>query len=583
MERRVLLALLLSAIVLYVFNAYFTPPEPPPGAKPAQQAKTAAPASAPAASTPSPAAADAVAAASPPAATPEPQSVTGEPSERDIVIDTTTVQAVVSNRGGRLIHWRLKEYRDDEGKPVDLVSSGVPGQPAPFSLRVDDPQITSRLNAAVYRVSGDDHGHVDATRKPGTVAFDYQDSAGLHAHKEFTFDTRMYQLTFSTRVTTGDRTLNPSVEMGAGLGDLAYTATGGFFNRSYDIPPEAIYEQGGKVQRVTQSKVTAQPDYGGTFRFAGVDDHYFIAIAIDPGQARLDYKPVTAPGLGNPTPRQLLAHTIHFQNPPQRARFFIGPKQFDVLRAVDAELVRAINFGMFAWLVIPLLSTLKWLNIYIGNYGWSIVVLTLLINIVILPLRHKSVVSMRKMQVIQPQIKAIQDRYADLKMTDPAKQKMNTEVMNLYRENGVNPASGCVPMLLTFPILFALYALLSQAIELRGADWMFWIHDLSQKDPYYVTPIIVGITMWWQQKMTPTTVDPAQQKMMMAMPLIFTATFFTLPSGLAIYYLANNVFAVGQQYFTNWMIGPPPVPRPPAERRVKNAGSGRTAAAEKRP
>jgi YidC/Oxa1 family membrane protein insertase len=291
---------------------------------------------------------------------------------------------------------------------------------------------------------------------------------------------------------------------------------------------------------------------------------------------------VTAPGINNPASRQLLAHAIHFQQAPERVRFFLGPKQFDVLKAVDGELVRAINFGIFAWLVLPLLSTLKWLNLFIGNWGWSIIALTLLINLVILPLRHKSVVSMRKMQTIQPQIKAIQDRYADLKMTDPAKQKMNTEVMNLYRENGVNPASGCVPMLLTMPVLFALYSLLSQAIELRGADWVFWIHDLSQHDPYYVTPIIVGITMWWQQRLTPTTVDPAQQKMMMMMPVIFTATFMTLPSGVAIYYLVGNLFAVGQQYFTNWMIGPPPVPRPAAERKVKSAGAGRTAAAEKR-
>lgn len=571
----------LSAIVLYVFNAYFTPPEPPASQKSAQQPKAAQPAVTPnTASTPP--AAPATAATPAAAGQPEPQALTAESSERDIVIDTTTVQAVVSNRGGRLTHWRLKEYRDDEGKPVDLVSASVPGQPEPFSLRVDDPQLTTRLNTALYRVGGDTDGHVDATKKAATVTFDYEDSAGLRVHKEFTFDARMYQLLFSTSVSNGDHALNPSVEMGAGLGDLAYTASGSFFNRSYDIPPEVIYEQDGKVQRVTQSKVTTQPRYTGAFGFAGVDDHYFIAIAINPGQARLDYMPVMAPGISNETARQLLAHTIRFQQAPQHARFFIGPKQFDVLRAVDPQLVRAINFGMFAWLVIPLLSTLKWLNLYIGNYGWSIIALTLLINIVILPLRHKSVVSMRKMQVIQPQIKAIQDRYADLKMTDPAKQKMNTEMMNLYRENGVNPASGCIPMVLTFPILFALYSLLSQAIELRGADFLFWIHDLSQKDPYYVTPIIVGITMWWQQKMTPTTVDPAQQKMMMAMPLVFTATFFTLPSGLAIYYLANNVFAVGQQYFTNWMIGPPPAPRPPAERRVKSAGAGRTAAADKR-
>ena len=157
-----------------------------------------------------------------------------------------------------------------------------------------------------------------------------------------------------------------------------------------------------------------------------------------------------------------------------------------------------------------------------GNYGWAIVLLTVLINIAIFPLRHKSVVSMRKMQALQPQLKAIQDRYAGLKVTDPARQKMNTEVMNLYREKGVNPASGCVPMLLQFPVLLAFYSMLSQSIELRGADFGWWIHDLSRPDPYYVIPILMAVTMFWQTKITPTTADPAQQRVMLIMPLMFT-------------------------------------------------------------
>ena len=248
----------------------------------------------------------------------------------------------------------------------------------------------------------------------------------------------------------------------------------------------------------------------------------------------------------------------------------------------DPRLVRAINFGIFAWLSVPLLGVLTWLYAFIGNYGWSIIVLTILINLLMFPLRHKSVVSMRKMQAIQPQVKLIQDRYADLSMTDPKKQAMNTEIMNLYRERGVNPASGCVPMLLTFPVLIALNAVFSQAIELRGAHFLLWIHDLSQRDPYYVTPLLMGATLFWQTKMTPSTADPAQQKMMMFMPVMMTAIFLNLASGLAIYYLVGNLWAVGQQYFTNWWIGPPAVQavRPPAERRIKKAGSGKTAAAE---
>ena len=238
-----------------------------------------------------------------------------------------------------------------------------------------------------------------------------------------------------------------------------------------------------------------------------------------------------------------------------------------------AELTRAVAFNAwFGWLAVPLLSALKWLHGIVRNWGWSIVLLTVLINVAMFPLRHKSVVSMRRMQEIQPQIKAIQDRYANLKMTDPARQKMNTEVMNLYREKGVNPASGCVPMLLMMPVLFAFYSLLSQAIELRGAEFA-WIHDLSRPDPYFVIPILVGLTMFWQTWMNPTTADPAQRNMMLVMPIMFSFIFLTTAAGTALYWLISNIWGIGQQYFTNWLIGPPviPAPRPAAERRLKKA------------
>ena len=230
--------------------------------------------------------------------------------------------------------------------------------------------------------------------------------------------------------------------------------------------------------------------------------------------------------------------------------------------------MRAIDYGMFAWLVVPLLGALNWVNGYVGNYGWSIIVLTFLINLAIFPLRHKSVVSMKKMQELQPEIEAIQDRYGKLKATDPAKQKMNQEVMELYKQRGVNPASGCVPMLLTMPILFAFYSMLAYSIELRGAPFAFWIKDLSVYDPFYVAPILTGITMLVQQRMTPqTSTDPVQQKMFMLMPVIFTVMFLWAPSGLNIYWLVNNVLAIA-----------PAVLHEPADRaRARAAPGGRAA------
>jgi YidC/Oxa1 family membrane protein insertase len=228
--------------------------------------------------------------------------------------------------------------------------------------------------------------------------------------------------------------------------------------------------------------------------------------------------------------------------------------------------------------VVPLHRTLKWIYGFLGNYGWSIILLTVLINIVIFPLRHKSVVSMRKMQELQPEMKAIQARYADLKATDPGKQKMNQEVMELYRKHGANPASGCLPMLLTMPILFAFYRLLSMAIEIRGAPFMFWITDLSMHDPFYVTPVVMGASMVVQQRLQPSAADPTQQKIMMMMPVMFTFMFLWAPGGLVIYWLTSNVIGIGQTLITNRIAGPPRSRqvRPPAERQVKKAVAAKT-------
>jgi YidC/Oxa1 family membrane protein insertase len=582
MERRIFIAILLAALVMYGWQVIFPPPEPPAPqvttAQPAAPPPAAPTAPGPPAGTPAPgqAAADA-----PPAA----DAITTEPAEREIVIETASVQAVLTNRGGRLLHWRLKESRDANGDPVDLVPSDIPAEhPKPFSLLVDDAQTTRRLNEAIYRVTGDVNGRVDAQDKAGAITFEYQDASGLHARKEFRFDPSNFIVVFSATVTNGTQTLNPAVAWGPGLGDVGATQGGGsFFTGNYVQPPQAIYHRDGDVERLTFDDVMEQPAHEGQFRFAGVDDHYFLATAVNPGRVRIEYTPLTLTGAEG-SQRVLLSHTLRFPQPPQDVRFFVGPKRFDLLRSVDAELVRSINYGIFDWLVVPLLNALKWLYGYVGNYGWAIILLTILLNLALFYPRHKSVVAMRKMQAIQPEMKAIQDRYKDLKATDPAKQKMNTEIMNLYRERGVNPASGCVPMLFTMPVLLAFYSLLSMSIELRGAPFIAWINDLSAADPYYVLPLLMGVSMFWQQKITPSSADPTQQRIMMIMPFMFTAMMAFSPSGVVLYWFISNVWTIGQQYFTNWLIGPPALVtvRPPAERKIKNAGKGRSAAADRK-
>jgi YidC/Oxa1 family membrane protein insertase len=576
MERRVLLAVFLSFLVLYAYQALLPPPKPVP----ARQERSASPAAAPSATpaaVPSEAPKALVVASEnqPPAAEP----VVADTAERVFVVETKVVRAEFSNRGAVLRSWRLKLFNDAGGRPLELVPPGLPPEfPRPFALQLEDAQLTRRLGEALFKGSGaaGSGASIEAGSGPVTLVFDYQDVSGLRARKEFRIEPDSYVIRFSAAVTDADTPLNPGVQWGPGLGDVAAAGE----SSRYMQRAEGLLFADGKVQRLNASALTKQSRYEGSVRFGGVDDHYFLTTVVNPGSARLDFRPVSVPIAGSqpPATRDFIAYDVRFPKPPSATPFFFGPKDFDLLRGVDPELVRAINFGWFSWLCVPLLTSLKWINRYVGNYGWAIIILTILINLVMFPLRHKSVVSMRKMQEIQPEVKAIQDRYAKLKTTDPERQKMNTELMNLYRERGVNPASGCIPMLLTMPVLFAFYSLLSAAIEIRGAPFTLWITDLSLHDPMYVTPVLMGATMVVQQRMTPSTADPAQQKIMMIMPVVFTGMFLWAPSGLVLYWLVSNVWAIGQQLVTNRLIGPPVVRtvRPPAERRVKRAGGGST-------
>jgi len=568
MERRVLLAVLLSFLVLYGYQVMFPPPKPP-DQKPVQASKTA---TAPNASTPAP--------ANP---TPSVQGTTpaeaNENPGREVVVENADVRGVFTTRGAVLKSWQLKKYLDEQRHPYEIVAGHAPSDaPLPFTLAVDDAAVSAKLAAAPFSLTSQNESN-------GTwrAQFDYDDGAGLHAQKTFSVAANTpYVVNVSASVTRGGQAMPATIKWGPALGSGIVVKS-----RTYNPPPQPMFYRDGKVTRVTPDKIPAQPVQEGGFGFAGVDDHYFlVALVKPPAPIRLEYAPITVPLPLNPEYPDG-AHYISWSariSPPANASYFIGPKDFDVLAATDRDLVRAIDFGMFAWLVVPLLRSLKWINGYVGNYGWSLIILTVLINLAMFPLRHKSVVSMRKMQEVQPEVKAIQDRYANLKMSDPARGKMNQELMSLYKERGVNPASGCVPMLLTLPVLFAFYSMLSVAIELRGAPFIGQIHDLSAHDPLFIWPIVMGITMFIQQKMTPTTADPTQQKVMLIMPLMMTGMFLWAASGLVIYWTVSNVWGIAQQMITNKLIGPPVqrTIRPPAERRVKNAGGGKTPQAKER-
>jgi len=568
MERRVLLAIVLSFLVIYLYQALLVKPVPKPN--PATQRQSS---QSPAGAATAPPAR--VEASSPQETSPAPVSsaapVLAETVERDVRIETAEVIATFTNRGGRLKSWRLKHFADEKGEPVELVSHEFgDAQPLPFSLRLPDTTATNTVNSVLYAISSPPAADGPIT-SPTEVRFEYKDSAGLSVSKQFRLEPMSYIVAFGAAVNLGDKPIVPAIEWGPGLGDVD-SATG-----RYAVKPRGLFAPTGdvkSVKRLAAPDVAKQATYQGDYQIAGVDDHYFMSTALQLGPSTISFKDLTipAPAGSSTPPRELMAFTLEPARLEPPIRFYIGPKAFDVLYAIDPNLTYAIDFGFFRIIVAPLLRTLNSINGVIGNYGWSIVLLTAIINLILFPLRHKQVVSMRKMQAIQPEVKIIQDRYAKLKATDPAKQKMNQELMQLYQERGVNPAAGCIPMLLPFPVLLAFYALLTTAIELRGAPFAGWIHDLSRPDPYYITPVFMVVSQVVQQWMMPAAgVDPTQQKMMLVMPLVLGFIFLSFPSGVVLYWIVNTVWGIAQQYATNKLIGPPNVKnvRPAAERQLK--------------
>lgn len=566
MEKRVFLAILLSFVVLAGWQAMFPPPPP---VRPANQDVATAPvdAAAPqAAGTPE--ASAAVAAALPSAA-----ALVADASARDIVVETDAVRAVFTTAGATLKSWQLKNYLEN-GSPLDLLPADAPANVAPpFAVTTDDPALSRTLATALYRPSAD---QLNLGGAPGQLTFEYRDESGLNVRKTFHFqpEGKPYLLRVEAAVDQAGASRPVTVSSGAGIS--TGLAEGGF----YHVPVRAVHHVAGDVQHQKAADLVDRSKFDGDIRFAGIDDQYFL-FAVLPGSERVsvDYRAIAMPATAEQEARALMAFDVSVPG-PFALPYYIGPKEFDTLRGVDErlQLVRAIDFGFLSPIVVPLLIALKWVHGLVGNWGWAIILLTILINALIFPLRHRSMVSMKKMQALQPEVKAIQERYAKYKLTDPERQKMNQEMMALYKQRGVNPVAGCVPMLLTLPVLFAFYSMLSAAIELRGAPFIGWITDLSRHDPWYVTPVLMGVSMLWQQKMMPTTADPIQQKVFLLMPVIFTVSFLWAPSGLVLYWFTSNLLAIGQQYFTNRTVAQPvPVAgRSAAARRLRSGRAGGT-------
>ena len=225
---------------------------------------------------------------------------------------------------------------------------------------------------------------------------------------------------------------------------------------------------------------------------------------------------------------------------------FMGPKNHRDLEALNPELIDVIDYGWFTFIAKPMFLLLQFIQGYVGNWGWTIVILTILIKLVLYPLSYKGMVSMQKLKDLAPKMKEIQAKYKD------DKQKQSMHMMELYKKHGANPMGGCLPLILQIPVFFAIYRVLLNAIELKGAPWMFWVHDLAEMDPYFVLPVLMGVTMFLQQKITPNTMqDEMQKKIFQFLPVVFTFFFLWFPAGLTLYWFINNLFTIGQQYFIN--------------------------------
>jgi YidC/Oxa1 family membrane protein insertase len=348
-----------------------------------------------------------------------------------------------------------------------------------------------------------------------------------------------------TDVRLEGRSIPFSILLGPGMGPIIPDEQGDF------AEPKASYYMGGSVERHTvddleEEAIRFEP---GT-RWVALESLFFAYLVVSPDGIRGGSITQTEfAGTGDDSaPARLLSAEVDMEAGAQYAAF-LGPKAYEVLQAADVTLIELIDYGWFALLVRPLLFGLNFIYEYLHNYGWAIIVLTFGINAVLFPVRYKQMASMKKMSELQPQMKAIQDRYKKMKRTDPRRSKMNEEVMALYKKHGVNPLGGCLPLVIQMPFLFAFFRMLRSSIELRGASFIgWWIPDLSQPD--IPLTILMGASMVVQQKMTPAAGDPTQRKMMMFLPVVFTFFFLSFSSGLVLYFLFSNLFGMMFQFLT---------------------------------
>lgn len=528
MEKKLLLAIVLSFVVLFIWSSLFQQKIPPPERIPEsateqsqQSLQKILPEQKPT-----------------PKEIPEPIEfeTTADTREQQIVIETSLFKAIWSNKGAVLKSWRLKEHVDEEGEPLELISSrsATLGQ-FPFIVMTDDPNYDTLINNALFTVSNSglqlDNG------QNGKIRFEYSQEDGTRVEKLFTFTDGYYIFDMEINAWKNGTRIDPQLIWGPGLGNPSLTSQVSRFGISSGVALSSY----NKVTHLDERKYSPETSVFYSVSWAAYVDQYFAAMFFtDPQNSRANFIKEDYEGF-----------PVYFLSVNQAQKAYIGPKEFDRLAALGGDAKDIIRFGLFGTISEILFRAMKEVHKTIPNWGLCIIIITFFVKIIFFPLTYKSTQSMSKMQELQPKIKAIKAKYKKAKQDPEQRRKMNEETMKLYKENKVNPAGGCLPMLVQMPIFWGFFRLLMVSIEFRHSPFLLWITDLSVKDPFYVTPILMGITQYISQKMTPTSADAAQQKMMLIMPVIMTIFFMNFSSGLVLYWLTNNVLQIGQQYIMN--------------------------------
>ncbi len=536
MEKRLIVAIVLSFLVLVLYQMIFMKNKPQP--EPEVPVQTEAPARA--AETPPIPEATRPELEAPPVAAPVFEEAQAE-AETQVVVETSLYRAVWSNRGASLRSWMLKEHLDEQGEGLELVSPRAKEtNKYPFFLDSQDDELDGRANAGLYVPSVSRLSLADG--ETAELKFYYSDGNNIKIEKLFVFTGGTYQFDVQVSVWKDGRQVESRIIWGPGIGQQVVTSRRQQFGGGSGVAVLVA----DRVYRVNERKYKPETSAYNFTSWAAFEDNYMTALFVTPPQQG------TALFLQEPVDAQTADYYLSVSI-PQKA--YIGPKEFDRLRAFGHQAKKLLNFGFFGAIAEILLISIKAIHKAFPNWGFSIIILTFLIKIVFFPLTYSSTKSMSKMQELQPKIKALRNKYKKAKQDIQQRRQMNEEMMKLYKEHGINPAGGCLPILIQIPVFWGFFRMLVVAIEFRHSPFILWIKDLSVHDPYYVTPILMGATQFISQKMTPTSADPSQAKMMLIMPVVMTIFFMNFQSGLVLYWLTNNVLQIGQQYIMNRMMG----------------------------